>query len=248
MSTTQAAVWTRQNVAIRGGAGYPQGMIRTTTAKEDWAEAAEARILDAALPLAPVAGWSRRTVNLAALKAGLSEADAALLLPNGASDLAALLSRRHDAAARQALAGVDPRNLKVRERIQRGVMARVEAAAADSAAVRRLLGFLALPSHLALGARLLWDSSDAIWRWAGDTATDENHYSKRVILSGVLGPAIALRMSSGRDAAEHYVFSRINDVMAFEKWKAGLPKTDVGGRIAGVLGRLRYGKAASPAP
>jgi ubiquinone biosynthesis protein COQ9 len=246
MSTTQAAVWTRQTVANRGGAGYRQGMSKTATAKGDWAEAAEARILDAALPLAPVTGWTQRTVNLAAVQAGLSEADAALLLPNGAADLAALLSRRHDAAALQSLADVDPRSLKVRERIQRGVLARVEAAGADSAAVRRLLGFLALPSHIGLGARLLWDSSDAIWRWAGDTASDENHYSKRLILSGVLGPAIALRMSSDRDAAEHYVFGRINDVMAFEKWKAALPKTGMGGRIAAALGGLRYGR--NPAP
>ena len=98
------------------------------------------------------------------------------------------------------------------------------------------------------GARLLWDSADAIWRWAGDTATDENHYSKRMILSGVLGPAIALRLSSGRQAANDYIFRRIADVMAFEKWKAGLPKTDIGLQIAGALGRLRYGVKPPPRP
>src|SRR5205823_2585108 len=83
-----------------------------------------------------------------------------------------------------------------------------EAAAADAPATQRMNGFLALPHHMALGARLLWDSADALWRWAGDTATDENHYSKRMILSGVLGPAIAIRLASGRAAAEGYVFRR----------------------------------------
>jgi ubiquinone biosynthesis protein COQ9 len=213
--------------------------------RADWAETAEQRLLSAALLLAPTHGWTSQTVRLAARHAGLPEADAVLLLPNGASDLAALLSRRHDRAAWQALADVDPRSLKVRERIQRGVLARVEAAAADEAAVRRLLGFLALPGHIPLAARLLWESADGIWRWAGDTATDENHYSKRMILSGVLGPAIALRLSGGRDAAEHYVFHRINDVMAFEKWKAGLPRADVGFQLAGLLGKLRYGRSPS---
>jgi ubiquinone biosynthesis protein COQ9 len=216
-------------------------MSKTTVAKGDWAGAAEDRILDAALALAPVNGWTLRTVNQAARAAGLSEADALLLLPNGAADLAALLSRRHDRAALQSLADIDPRSLKVRERIRRAVLARVEAAAADEAAVRRLLGFLALPSRMALGARLLWESCDGLWRWAGDTATDENHYSKRAILAGVLGPAVAIRLASGRDAAERYVADRIDNVMAFEKWKAGLPKSDVGGKIAGMLGRLRYG-------
>jgi ubiquinone biosynthesis protein COQ9 len=207
----------------------------------DWAQAAEARLLDAVLLLAPTHGWTQSAIRLGARQAGLSEADATLLLPNGPRDLAALLSRRHDSAALAALAHLDPRNLKVRDRIQRGVSARVEAAAVDQAAVRRLLGFLALPSHLPLAARLLWDSADTIWRWAGDTATDENHYSKRAILSGVLAPAIALRLSAGPAAADRYVFQRIDDVMTFERWKAKLPKTDVAWDVAGALGRLRYG-------
>jgi ubiquinone biosynthesis protein COQ9 len=223
-------------------------MSQTATPKGDWAQAAESRVLDAALALAPVHGWSAQTLRLAAAQAGLSPADAQLLLPNGPRDLAALLSRRHDSAALAALADVDPLALKVRERIQRGVLIRMEAAAADDAAVRRLLGFLALPTHIPLGARLLWESADAIWRWAGDTAADENHYSKRAILSGVLGPAIAIRLACGRDAADAYVFGRINDVMAFEKWKAGLPKTDVALEIAGLLSRLRYGKISAPPP
>ncbi len=224
---------------------YPQAMTRDTPKldgpKTDWASEAEARILDSALDLAPDTGWTARTLHLAAARAGLSDADAGLLLPNGPADLAALLSRRHDAAALAALAEVDPRSLKVRERIARAVNARVEAAAADAPAVRRLLGFLALPHHMGLGARLLWDSADVLWRWAGDTATDENHYSKRAILSGVLGPAIAIRLASGREAADAYVAHRINDVMAFEKWKAGLPKADIAAQIAGALGKMRYG-------
>jgi ubiquinone biosynthesis protein COQ9 len=215
-------------------------------APADWAASAEARLLDAALDLAPDVGWTARTVRLAARRAGLAEAEAALLVPGGPSDLVALLWRRQDARALAALAGIDPRGLKIRDRIARAVSARVEAADADAPATRRMQGYLALPHHMALGARLLWDSADALWRWAGDTATDENHYSKRAILSGVLGPAIAIRLASGRGAADDYVFRRIADVMAFEKWKAGLPRTDLGFQLAGALGKLRY--RTRPAP
>ena len=240
--------------------GYPEPMSTEAQIPEsgdtapapvhstDWATDAEARLLDGALDLAPDCGWTSRTIRLAAGRAGLSEAEAALLVPNGAADLVTLLWRRHDAQGMAALAGVDPRGLKVRERITRAVQARVEAAADDAPATRRLQGWLALPHHLPLGARLLWASADAIWRWAGDTATDENHYSKRAILSGVLGPAIAIRLASGRSASDAYVSRRIADVMAFEKWKAGLPRTDLGFQLAGALGKLRYGAQPAPRP
>ncbi len=51
----------------------------------DWAKAAEARLLDAVVGLAPDCGWTGRTIRLAAGRAGLSEAEAALLVPGGAS-------------------------------------------------------------------------------------------------------------------------------------------------------------------
>ena len=150
----------------------------------DWAAQTESRLLEAALPLVPRLGWTSRLVAGAAKAMGFSTPEAELLLPQGARDLAALFSYRHDEAAMAALAGVDPKALKIRERIARGVEARVEAAMADDAALRRWMGYLALPQNLAMGARLAWDSADRIWSWAGDVSTDENHYSKRAILAG----------------------------------------------------------------
>lgn len=216
-------------------------------ADRNWAEAAEARVLRAAVALAPSLGWSRRLIETAAAEAGLSPADAALLMPQGPRDLAALLSRQHDRDALAALAEVDPMSLKVRERIRRAVEARVEAAAAEAEAVKRCLGFLAFPANLALGARLLWESADVLWRWAGDTATDENHYTKRAILSGILATTVATRFDRGANAAADHLAGRIDQVMAFEKWKANLPRPSEGlSALAGRLARRRYGPAEAP--
>jgi len=214
----------------------------------DWADEAEQRVLDAALPLAPRSGWSPRTVAAAAKAAGLSAAEAELLLPHGPRDLAALLSRRHDAQALAALAGTDPASLKVRERIARAVAARLDAALADGPAEQRLAGFLALPPHLPLAARLAWESADVLWRWAGDTATDENHYSKRGLLAGILTGALAIALSSGREAALAFVDRRIADVMAFEKWKATtrLRPGHWLEQAAERLGRARYRSSSPP--
>lgn len=221
----------------------------TSPGMPDWAEATEQRVLDEALRLAPAEGWTRRMAMRAGRAAGLSDGETELLIPHGPADLAALLARRHDARMRLALKHIDPATLKVRERIRNALEARLDAAAQDEPAERRCAGWLSLPQNAALGARLAWESADVVWRWAGDEATDENHYSKRAMLAGILAGALAIRLSSGREASLTFVDRRIGDVMRFETWKASNPlRTEA--MLAGVaqaLGRLRYGRAR-PAP
>jgi ubiquinone biosynthesis protein COQ9 len=208
----------------------------------DWAEEAEVRVLDAALTLAPRLGWSRELVVRAGAAAGLSAGETLLLLPGGARDLAALLSRRHDRAALAALADVDPAALKMRERIARGVEARLDAAEADGEALRRWAGFLALPANLPLALKLVWESADSLWRWAGDRATDENHYSKRAILAAILVSTLAIRLNAGAETASAHLATQIGRVMQFETWKAKLRPADFATQLATALGRLRYGR------
>jgi ubiquinone biosynthesis protein COQ9 len=208
------------------------------TVPDAWALETEQQVLDAALRIAPRLGWGRATLVAAARDCGLSPAEADLLFPNGGRDLAALLSRRHDAAALAALP--DPASLKIRERIRVAVVARLDAAT-DQAALRRWLGFLALPTNLPLALRLVWESADHLWRWAGDTATDENHYSKRAILSGILIGTLVQDLTAGRGAALETLDARIQNVMDFEKWKAGVKPSDFAKDVAGALARLRFG-------
>jgi len=207
----------------------------------DWADRMEQTVLDAALGLAPRLGWNSRMVRAACEACGLSQGDEELLLPNGARDLAALLSRRHDDRALAELADIDARSLKMRERIAAAVSARMEAGAADLEATRRCAAFLALPPNADLGLKMAWESADHLWNWAGDTATDWNHYSKRTILSGILIPALTLRWFDGREAAEAFVAARIENVMAFEKWKAGKDFDAPLKTVTDVLSRMRYG-------
>lgn len=208
----------------------------------NWADQAEQRVLDEALRLAPRTGWNSGLVSRALAAAGLSDAEGQLLLPEGPRDLAALLSRRHDAAALACLQAFDAAALKIRQRIREGVVARLDAAQENADVLRPLATFLAFPTNLALALRLTWESADAIWRWAGDAATDENHYSKRAILSGILISTLAVDMASGRVSALSHLDARIDNVMAFEKWKAGLKPMDLASEMVSALARMRFGK------
>ena len=214
--------------------------MTASAAKPDWADRTEQRLLDAAILRAADLGITPALLKAAGEACDLSEGDVGLLLPNGPADLVALLSRRHDAKAMQALAQLDVGTLKIREKIAQGLSARLEAAAADLEASRRAAGFLTLPQNLSLARRLTWESADHIWRWAGDVATDENHYSKRAILSGILAPALTMRVFDGREPAEAFVAARIENVMAFEKWKAGLKVSEPLKAAAEALAKMRY--------
>ena len=207
----------------------------------DWAERTEKALLEHMLAHAPSLGWSRRALLRAGADVGLSEGDVDLLCPNGPQDAAALFSRRCDAETLAALSAIDPKTLKIRERIARGVETWLETAAAHIEAARRWSGYLALPTNAALGLRLAWETADHLWRWAGDTATDENHYSKRAILSGILIPALALRLHDGKAAADAFTAARIENVMQFEKWKAGIKPSETAQGFVEALSRLRYG-------
>jgi ubiquinone biosynthesis protein COQ9 len=223
-----------------GRVTYPANTTPEDSA-ESWAQGAEAQVLAEALKLAPAMGWTWRTAYAAGAAAGFSKGETELLLPAGPRDLAALWSRACDAAAMAALAGVDPGALKIRERIRRGALARLGAAMAHEAATRRWAGYLALPTNAGLGLRLAWESADVIWRWAGDTATDANHYSKRALLAGILTGTLLVRLAAGEAAAETHLDRRIDNVMNFERLKGRAGRLGLGRAAAGALGRLRYG-------
>jgi ubiquinone biosynthesis protein COQ9 len=93
-----------------------------------------------------------------------------------------------------------------------------------------------LPRTLKIG----WHSADLMWRLAGDTATDYNHYTKRALLMGIYtrhagGVRRGRERRQGRDRA--FLDRRIEDVMQFEKAKAQLLQKREGFDVARFLGR-----------
>lgn len=209
-------------------------------------QAAKARIVAAALPDAAFDGWTLETLRLAAAKAGVTRAEARRLFPNGGADLAIAWSAICDARLLDALPGGFAQ-LKIREKIAAGVRARLLTMAEHRVAARKAGQLLANPVHAAAGARALWATSDAIWRAAGDTATDYNHYTKRALLSAVYAATLTTWLdddSDGFAATWASLDERIAGVMQIEKVKG-----TVLGALArvpsplGILGRLRY-----PAP
>ncbi len=101
-----------------------------------------------------------------------------------------------------------------------------------------------MPQNAAAGIRLGWRAADVMWRLAGDTATDFNHYSKRAILGGVYGATITVFLddeSEGWAETRAFLARRIDGIMRFEKAKAQWTgNADRRFSVSRFIGRLRY--------
>lgn len=205
----------------------------------------ERDLMMAVAALIPERGLNGDSLKAAARQLGLNDAEVDLICPNGPMDIAALLWRSHDAALEAQLPADVLDGLKIREKISRLLNGRIDVAAADEKTALRLMGYLSLPPHLGLSKRLVWDSADLIWRKAGDKALDENHYSKRLIVSGILAAAMMTRLSQGQAAQHEQIARNIDQIMAFESFKAKLPFKPESALLglAETLGQWRFGKA-----
>jgi ubiquinone biosynthesis protein COQ9 len=180
-------------------------------------------VLAAALPHADFDGFTDAVLEKACLETGCAKADSALLFEDGALSLVEFYSAWADGEMEKRLAAMDLKVLKIRERIATAVRTRLEVLRPHKEAARRAAALLSLPTHAALGAKLLYRTVDAMWRAAGDTSTDFNFYTKRGILAGVYG-STAMRWfgdtSEGEKDTENFLAARIDNVMQFEKFKA----------------------------
>jgi ubiquinone biosynthesis protein COQ9 len=189
-------------------------------------------------------GWTPAALELAAQATGIDPAIATLAFPGGA---VAMIDGWFGQIDRAMVAAVPPQQLatmKIRAKIAALVEARLDTMFADIEALRRALAILALPQNVPHAVKLSWRAADAIWRAAGDTATDFNHYSKRTLLAGIYTATIMAMLddqSEGQVETRAFLARRIENVMRFEKFKGRFTHSAPERlSLARFLGRLRY--------
>lgn len=195
-------------------------------------------------PNAAFDGWSATAVDAAADAIGADRDVARLAVPGNAVDMIDLWFAQIDRRMAQALPTETLGPMKIRAKITALVEARLDALAPDREALRRAVAILAMPQNAARAARLGWRSADTMWRLAGDTATDYNHYTKRAMLAGIYAATIAVFLndeSEGQAETRAFLARRIENIMQFEKAKAKLAgRSDHRFSLSRFVGRLRY--------
>lgn len=189
-------------------------------------------------------GWNRAALGNAAAEAGLDAGMVELAFPGGAMDMIDAWFAWVDSEMARAVPAEELAAMKVRDRIMTLVEARLALLVREREALRRAQAIMAMPLNLAKAGRLGWRAADQMWRLAGDTAMDFNHYSKRAILAGVYGATLLVFLDDDSDGwAETRAFlgRRIDGIIRFEhtkqQWKARSQRRP---SLARFVGRLRY--------
>ena len=189
-------------------------------------------------------GWTQAAVKSAAGQLGIDPAQARLAFPKDAPHMVEAWIDGVDAALAAHFTPEVVAAMKVRDRIRSMILFRLETTAAAREASRQALAIFAMPQNVPLALRTNWRSSDLMWRLAGDTATDYNHYTKRLTLSAVYTSTLLAWLnddSEGSADTAAFLDRRLGDVMRSEKlkseWRGNAIRRP---SLTRFLGRLRY--------
>jgi ubiquinone biosynthesis protein COQ9 len=189
-------------------------------------------------------GWSQAAVDVAADEFGIDRDVAGLAFKGGSL---ALIDAWIDSVDLELADRLPPEKLnamKIRDRITALLATRLEIMAPNRESLRRAMAIMASPQNLARAAKIGWRSADRMWRLAGDTASDFNHYTKRMTLSAVYGSVLTIFINDDSENfadTRAFLDRRIDNVMQFEKVKAqARARKEYVPSFSRFIGRLRY--------
>lgn len=219
-------------------------MIEAATTADLTLDEVRARLAPAIASNAAFDGWGDVARDYAADGAGIDRDVARLAFEGGAVAMIDAWFDSIDAAMAAALPPEMLGAMKIRARITALVEVRLTLLAPDREALRRARTILALPTNVPRAARLGWRGVDRMWRLAGDTAVDYNHYTKRAMLLATYAATITVFLdddSDGHVDTRAFLARRIDDIMRIEKTKAGIASRSTRRlSLSRFVGRLRY--------
>jgi ubiquinone biosynthesis protein COQ9 len=188
-------------------------------------------------------GWTQAAVDSAAAQLGIDPVQARLAMPKTQAGMIDVYIQEVDRGGESYFTPERLQGMKIREKIRALVWRRLEIMGPAREAVRRALAILAMPQNVPLALRTGWRTADLMWRIAGDTSTDFNHYTKRMTLGAVYGSTLLVWLddqSEGWTETAAFLDRRIDNVMRFEKLKAEWRGSSEHLSLSRFLGRLRY--------
>ena len=188
------------------------------------------KILLSAAEMASEEGWTEAVFRKAREIHGASPDDMAWYFPDGAASLVPAWFELKRTGLKAALADQPLEDMRIREKVTTGVELWLSDVSKDFQATVKAFDWCTVrPLGTASLPEVIWAVADTIWTGIGDTSTGFTYYSKRTTLSAVITSTLAVWRTSHGDPEDWKPFldRRIEDVMTFEKFKAGLKMPEI---------------------
>lgn len=189
-------------------------------------------------------GWSDAAVHAAADEFGVDRDVAMLAFKGNAIDIIDAWIESIDLELGRRLPADKLGAMKIRDRITALLATRLEIMAPDRESLRRALAIMAMPQNISKSAKMGWRSADRMWRLAGDTSSDFNHYTKRMTLSAVYASTLSVFVNDDSENfanTQAFLDRRIDNVMQIEKVKfQAKQREEYLPSLSRFIGRLRY--------
>ena len=123
------------------------------------------------------------------------------------------------------LEDVDLSSMRIKDRVATAVMVRLRLLEKNKDAVKKSVSYAKHPTRATLALKGVYNTVNAIWYAAGDTATDFNFYTKRTLLGGVYSATLLYWLDDDSEDSiktRAYLSRRLDQVMQIPKLKAKL--------------------------
>ena len=153
----------------------------------------------------------------------LSKGTLGRLFPEGIDELKEYFFNQTDIEMLKKIKQIENKDIRIRDKIYNGVIIRLEIFQKNKDSIKHI--FVSESSSPIKSIKNLWNTADLIWRSAGDTSTDYNHYTKRLLLSWVyLSTLLCWFNDKSKNIKETKLFlnRRIDEVLKFGKTSSNI--------------------------
>ena len=201
-------------------------------------------ILNKALIDIENSGFNKKMLLNAAKNCKISEGKLGRLFPEGIFELKQYYFSEIDEQMLQKIKTQNYENIRVRDKIFNGVLIRLDLFKKNKTSIKYI--FVSESSNPIKSLKHLWRTSDLIWKSAGDSSTDYNHYTKRLLLSWVyITTLICWFNDKSRNINDTKLFlnRRIDEVLEFGKQsgkiKSKISKLNITNKLINIIKDLK---------
>ena len=135
-------------------------------------------------------GWNENLFKTVSNKNKLKNHEILALFPDGYLSLLEFYLKELNTEMTENAKNLDLIRMKINKRIREIILLRLKKTQQDKALIKKTYFTLLLPQHFKIASKSLYKTVDQIWFIAGDSSTDFNFYSKRVILSVIYSSTV----------------------------------------------------------